>query len=179
MVLGGLEVWWPTCFGQRSHHSPSLAFWRPSSKLCHNWLCRNWLCLQWAASYLWASVYWYALDSVHAAVQASLYGTLPTNCAIVGYAITGYAIEGAPLIFAHLSTKIFVYRYALDSAHATVQALLYGTLPTNCAIVGYAITGYAIEGAPLISAHLSTKIFVYRYALDNAYATVQASLSVP
>ena len=34
-----------------------------------------------------------------------------------------------------------------------------------------------LKGAPLISAHLSTQVFVYQYALDIAYATVQASLS--
>ena len=112
----------------------------------------------------------YALDNARTTIQAWLSGALPPNCAISGYAISGYAItgytvEGVPLISAHLSPKIFVYRYAyqyaLDSAHTTVQASLSGALPPNCAITGYAITGYGIEGVPLISTHLSTKIFVY------------------
>ena len=101
----------------------------------------------------------YALDNARTTIQAWLSGALPPNCAITGYAITGYAItgytvEGVPLISAHLSTKIFVYRYALDSAHTTAQASLSGALPPNCAI-----TGYAIDRKLLTSVHLSTEIF--------------------
>ena len=63
-------------------------------------------------------------------------------------------LKGAPLISAHLSTQVFVYRYALDIAYATVQASLSGAHLPNCAI-----TGYAIEGELLTSVHLSTEIF--------------------